>query len=845
MRIPLSWLAEFVDLEPGSTAADVQAALVKVGFEEEDVHTFEISGPVVVGEVLEYIDEPQTNGKTIRWCQVNVGPDADTGKDDVRGIVCGAHNFEVGDRVVVTLPGSVLPGPFPIAARKTYGHTSDGMIASTRELGIGDEHDGILVLATLGLNPEPGTDAITLLGLDDTAVEVNVTPDRGYALSIRGIAREYSHATGAEFRDPATAVADPAEGAGAGTAYPVIVDDDAPIRGRIGCTVFVARVVRGVDPTRPSPAWLVARLALAGIRSISLIVDVTNYVMLELGQPIHGYDLDRLTGPITVRRAKAGETVTTLDDKVRALDVQDLLITDESGPIGLAGVMGGASTEITDATVDVLVEAANFDPVSVARTARRHKLPSEASKRFERGVDPAVAVAAAARVVQLLVDLAGGEADGSGFALAHTTEAATIELPTGFVSALIGVDYTADQVREALAEIGTRIDETESGLQVTAPSWRPDLTTKWDLAEEVARINGYDRIPSVLPIAPPGHGLTHAQSVRRQVAQTLAATGHTEVLAYPFVSESSNALFGQATGGAIGQVKIANPLDAEAAWLRTSLLPGLIQIAVRNRSRGLTDLSLFEIGVVFLPEAGREYGHPMVPAGAGRPTPEVEAALNAGIPPQPRHVGVLLTGHTVPKQPGNQAADADWRDALEAVQQVALATGVAIGVRQGNHAGMHPGRCAELFVESDAGTSCVGFAGELLPQVAKSFDFVHPVAVAELDLDRVIAHSGAAVVSTPIGTQTAATQDLSLVVAETIPAGDVLATVIEGAGALLEEAVLVDDYRGAGVPDGAKSLTFALRFRAADRTLTAAEASEAKLAGVALAAKRHDAHIRD
>ncbi|MEO9202288.1 MAG: phenylalanine--tRNA ligase subunit beta [Mycobacterium sp.] len=844
MRVPLSWLAEFVDLEPGTSAADVQAALVGVGFEEEDVHTFEISGPVVVGEVLEFVDEPQSNGKTIRWCQVNVGPSAETGIGDVRGIVCGAHNFEVGDRVVVTLPGSVLPGPFPIAARTTYGHVSDGMIASTRELGIGDEHDGILVLSTLGLKPEPGTDAIALLGLDDSAVEVNVTPDRGYALSIRGIAREYSHATGAAFRDPATAFSDPA-GDDAGTAYPVVVDDRAPIRGRIGCTVFVARVVRGVEPGRPSPAWLVSRLALAGIRSISLIVDVTNYVMLELGQPIHGYDLDKLTGSITVRRAEPGETLTTLDDKTRTLDAQDLLITDESGPIGLAGVMGGTSTEITDDTADVLVEAANFDPVSVARTARRHKLPSEAAKRFERGVDPRVADAAAARVVQLLVELAGGQADGTGSVHDETTAHDAIDLPGGFVAGLIGVDYTADEIRAALAMIGTRVEETENGLQVTPPSWRPDLRTKWDLAEEVARINGYDRIPSVLPVAPPGHGLTHDQSVRRQVAQTLAATGHTEVLAYPFVSAAANELFGSVTGDPVGQVKIANPLDAEAGWLRTSLLPGLVQIAARNRSRGLTDLSLFEIGVVFLPEAGREYGHPMVPAGVGRPSAEVEAALNAGIPPQPRHVGVLLTGHTITKQPGNQGAYAAWTDALEAVQQVALATGVPIGVRQSSHPGMHPGRCAELFVETADGASVVGFAGEVLPQLAASFDFAHPVAVAELDLDRVIGFSGAPVIATPVGTQTAATQDLSLVVEDSIAAGDVLATVIEGAGPLLENAVLVDDYRGSGLPDGTKSLTFALRFRAAERTLTAAEATEAKLAGVALARQRHNAQIRD
>ncbi|MCU1442248.1 MAG: phenylalanine--tRNA ligase subunit beta [Cryobacterium sp.] len=861
MRVPLSWLAEYVDLEPGTTPEDVHAALVSVGLEEEAIHRFELSGPIVVGEVLEFVEEPQSNGKTIRWCQVRVAPDGEEiaadGGPAVHGIVCGALNFFVGDKVAVTLPGSVLPGPFPIAARKTYGHVSDGMIASARELGLGDEHDGILRLATLGLDPAVGTDAISLLGLDDAAVEINVTPDRGYAFSIRGVAREYSHATGANFRDPALAVAPVTSASG----FPVTIDDQSPVRGRVGASVFVTRAVRGVDPTRPTPAWMIARLKLAGIRSISLIVDITNYVMIELGQPIHAYDLDKLSGGITVRRAQPGEKLTTLDDANRALHAEDLLITDESGPIGLAGVMGGATTEIGDATQDVLVEAANFDPVSIARTARRHKLPSEASKRFERGVDPEVAAVAAARVVQLLVELAGGVADDLGSLHDATPDAAAIDLPTGFVSGLIGLEYTGDEVRSALAEIGASIKETDRGLAVTPPSWRPDLTDKWTLAEEVARIVGYDRIPSVLPVAPPGRGLTSDQVLRRRVAQTLAATGHTEVLAYPFVAEKANNLFGTASvasvargatsaGGAparagVPQIKIANPLDGEAPYLRTSMLPGLLQIAHRNRSRGLTDLAIFEVGAVFRPEPGVTYGSPILPPGAVRPSAELEAKLNAGIPPQPLFLGVVLTGNTVRHQPGRPAIAASWQDALTAVRQVSLAVGVPIQVRQGSHQAMHPGRTAELFVTTDAGSEIVGYAGELLPTVARDADLPSVVGVAELDLSAVLAHASGEVAATPIGTKPAATQDLSLVVSIEVPAADVLAAVTQGAGALLEHAEMVDDYRGPGVPAGRKSLTFALRFRAPDRTLTAAEASDAKLAGVAVAAARFNATIRD
>ncbi|WP_448004212.1 phenylalanine--tRNA ligase subunit beta [Agromyces bauzanensis] len=841
MRVPLSWLAEYVELVPGTTPEEVHAALVEVGLEEEDVHTFEVQGPIVVGEVLEFVEEPQSNGKTIRWCQVRVAPEGETaadGGDAVHGIVCGARNFFPGDKVVVTLPGAVLPGPFPIAARRTYGHVSDGMIASARELGLGDDHEGILRLATLGIDAPVGTDAIKLLGLDDAAVEINVTPDRGYAFSIRGVAREYAHATGGRFRDPVEQ-SSPADASA--DAFLVEIRDEAPIRGRVGSSVFATRIVRGVDPKRPTPAWMVARLKLAGIRSISVLVDITNYVMLELGQPIHGYDLDRLRGGIVVRRATPGETMTTLDGKVRTLHPEDLLITDDRGPIGMAGVMGGADTEMSDVTQNVLIEAANFDPVSIARTARRHKLPSEASKRYERGVDPQIAAAAATRVAQLMVDLAGGTADEGGSLIHEAPVREAIELPTGYVSELIGVEYTDDEVHDALAEIGGTITATESGFEVVPPSWRPDLTGKADLAEEVARIAGYHRIPSVLPVAPPGRGLTRSQRVRRRVADTLAAAGATEVLSFPFASEAENGTYGSVDGEPVASVRLANALDASTALMRRSLLPGLIGAARRNRSRGLNDLSLFELGLVFLPEAGRTYGTPGLPIGDARPSEAQLDELQAGIPPQPRHVGVLLVGDTVTKQPGQPSVPAGIVDALDAVRQIGLATGADFEFAQGSHQAMHPGRTAELRVAGRA----VGHAGELLPSLAEEADLPRVVAVVELDLDAVIELTDPALEARPIGTYPAATQDLSLMVDAAVPAASVAVAVRDGAGELLEDLHLVDDYRGPGIPEGSKSLTFALRFRAADRTLTAAEASEAKLAGAGVAAERYGAKIRD
>ncbi|WEK60250.1 MAG: phenylalanine--tRNA ligase subunit beta [Candidatus Microbacterium colombiense] len=834
MRVPLSWLREYVDLAADATPEDVLEALVTVGFEEEDVHRFEITGPVVIGQVVSLEPEPQSNGKTINWCQVDVGEE----NGGVRGIVCGAHNFAVGDKVVVTLPGAVLPGPFPIAARKTYGHVSDGMIASARELGLGDEHNGIVVLSDLGIDAPVGTDAIALLGLDDVAVEINVTPDRGYAFSLRGVAREYSHATGAVFRDPAER--DFAE-LHPGSGHTTVVDDVAPVRGRVGASEFVTRVVRGVDPSRPTPPWMIARLSLAGMRSLGVLIDITNYVMLELGQPLHGYDLDKLDGGITVRRATPGEKMTTLDGQERALHVEDLLITDGSGPIGLAGVMGGGTTEMSDTTRNVLIEAATFDPTTIARSARRHKLPSEASKRFERGVDPLIPFVAARRVADLMVELAGGTLTDEGGALFAEVFVAEIELPAGFVPGLIGVDYTDDEITGALTTIGAEVTAAESGWAVIPPTWRPDLTDKWTLAEEVARIHGLDRIPSVLPTPPSGRGLTALQQGRRRVADALAAAGFVETPAFPFTTEAQNDLHGSASGEHLPSIRLANPLDGQAPFLRRSLLPGLLQTAHRNIARGLTDLAIFETGVVFLPEAGVTYGTDEVPPLGVRPSDETLEALDASIPPQHRHVALLLTGNIVARQPGRPAEAAGLSEALDAARVIAAAAGVEIDVVQTQRAALHPGRTGSLLVDATE----VGYVGELHPVVAEDADLPGRATVLELDLDLILSLAGRRIVAESLSTFTAATQDVSLTLPADVPAGDVRAALAEGAGALLESVRLVDDYRGEGVPEGAKSLTFALRFRADDRTLTAAEATEAKLAGVAVAAERFGAALRD
>ncbi|MDP9407368.1 MAG: phenylalanine--tRNA ligase subunit beta, partial [Actinomycetota bacterium] len=515
MRVPLSWLREAVDVPAGETAREVARRLTRAGFVVEGVETAGgvVSGPVVTGRVLEFADEPQKNGKTIRWCQVAVD------EGEPRGIVCGAANFAPGDVVVVALPGSVLPGDFAISARKTYGHVSDGMICSSRELGVGDEHDGILVLPEGTPVGQPAPD---LLGLADEVLDVAVTPDRGYALSVRGLARELATAYDVPFRDPAALVPQP----GPGENWPVRVDDPS------GCTRFVTRVVTGLDATAPSPLWLSSRLRAAGMRPIGLAVDVTNYVMLELGQPIHGYDRDRLTGEVVVRRARAGERLRTLDGAERALDPEDLLITDGSGPIGIAGVMGGGSTEMSATTTSVVVEAAHFDPVSIARSARRHKLPSEASRRFERDVDPKLAPVAAQRAVDLLVELGGATAEPGATEVGTPREPRTVPLPASRVTRTAGREVPVDVVRRRLEQVGCSVVTGAAGggdvLLVTPPSWRPDLRDPADLDEEVLRLEGYESIPSRVPQAPAGRGLTAAQRARREVTRALAAAGLVE-----------------------------------------------------------------------------------------------------------------------------------------------------------------------------------------------------------------------------------------------------------------------------------------------------------------------------
>ncbi|MFC7489039.1 MULTISPECIES: phenylalanine--tRNA ligase subunit beta [unclassified Knoellia] len=836
MHAPVSWLRELADVPSDAQGVDIAAALVRVGLEEEGLHGGDIAGPLVVGRVLTVEPEPQKNGKTINWCTVDVGDHGQrTSEGKAQEIVCGAHNFGPGDLVVVVLPGGVLPGGFEISARKTYGHVSNGMICSAAELGLGEDHDGIIVLTELlGADAaaalEPGDDAIALLGLGDEVVEVNVTPDRGYCFSMRGIAREYALSTGGTFRDPARLdVAEPND-----DGYAVSLADESPLEGRAGCDRYVARVVRGVDTTATSPPWMQKRLTQVGMRPISLAVDVTNYVMLLLGQPLHAFDLDTLSGSIGTRRARAGETLTTLDDVERALDPEDLLIVDGSdAPLAIAGVMGGESSEVSDSTTNVLIEAAHFDPVTVARSARRHRLTTEASKRFERGVDPAVTAAAAQLAVDLLVEHGGGTPDPGVTDVDRRNPPTVFDFPVTLPTRYIGLDYPRAEVLTTLRAIGCDVEEREGDVvSVTPATWRPDLTDGPELVEEVARVRGYDQIPSVLPQPKSaGRGLTHGQRVRRTIAGTLAHQGLVEVLTYPFIGDARFDELGYASDDERrSTVRIANPLSDEAPLMRTSILDTLLDALRRNVSRGARDVALYEVGLVTVGSSAPATA-PVPPADA-RPDDATLARILGAVPAQPRHVAFAAAGDIERGGPWGPSRRVDATDGVGWALAVGRAVGLDLSVVAArDRAPFHPGRCAAITL-SDG--TVVGQVGELHPKVVATLDLPAGTVAGELDVDALVAASGTPVQAHQLSTFPAAHTDVALMVDDSVAAADVESALRDGAGESLEALALFDIYRGDQLDSGRKSLAYRLTFRA-DRTLRTEEVSALRDSAVASA----------
>jgi phenylalanyl-tRNA synthetase beta chain len=872
MRLPLSWLLEYapIDLSPEDEAgvAEMSRRLTACGLEIEWLEPVgqDISG-VVVGQVLG-IEELTGFNKPIRYCEVTAGDGQE------RHVICGAQNFVVGDRVPLALPGAMLPGGFEIGARKTYGHVSEGMICSARELAIGEEHDGILVLPA---DAPIGTDFVSYAGLRDVVFEINVTPDKGFALSVRGVARELAISYQVPFTDPAD-VGLPADAAAVSPdVYQASIEDPT------GCDRFVLREVHGIDPAMPAPLAMRIRLARAGQRSVSLAVDVTNYLMLELGQPLHAFDRARLTGPIVVRRARSGEQLETIDHVVRTLDAEDILITDSSGPISLAGTMGGVATEVSDESRDVVIEAAHFSARGIARMSRRHKLGSEASARFERGVDPELQVRASARAATMLAALGGGtEVPGCSFAAAPI-EPVTIRLAADYPDRVAGMVYGLDTVSARLLEVGctlrqlplhaadggaagtggteegpehgrhehVRHDRSDVVLAVTPPSWRPDLLDPADLAEEVIRLEGYAHIPVSDVRAAGGRGLTSRQRLRRQVSRALAYHGLVEVVSQSFTSTADfDRLQLPAEDPRRAAVVLANPLSDDEPLLRTTLLPGLLRTLARNLGRGFTDVLLYELGLVFQPRPEAPAAAPILPVDRGPSVAEV-AELGAALPDQPLIAGAVLAGNADPAGWWGSGRPAGWQDAIEAARIVLRASAVPFEIRADSEAPWHPGRCAAIYVRGADGREWLaGHAGELHPRVIAAFGVPARTSALELDLSMIetAAELLGPVQAPSLSSYPPAVQDVALVVSHEVPAADVERALVVGANRAgdiqLEELRLFDIYTGDQAGEGNKSLAYTLRFRAPDRTLTAEEASAARDAAVSEAAAQTGAVLR-
>ena len=818
MKIPLSWLKEYVTLPAKITSEQISQAFVKVGFEIESIEEqgADLKGPLVVGKVLS-IEELSEHKKPIRFVGLDVG------EKKTRYVICGARNFKVNDLVVVALPGALLPGDFKISARETYGKISDGMICSAKEIGISDEHAGIIVLQ----EGKIGQDAIALLDVRDVIFDVSVNPDRGYAMSVRGLARELAGSLQVKYVDPA----DPKIAKKFGkNSNPKAVS--VKIEDKSGADQIYIRTLDQVNVKKSTPLWMQRRIEKCGMRSISLAVDITNYVMLELGQPLHAFDAQYIMGGLRVVRAGKFTKLTTLDKVDRKLDPDNLLIADAKTPLALAGTMGGLTSEVSSMTTKIALEAAHFDPLSISRNSRSHNLSSEASRRMERNTDPALAEIASARATQLLIDLADAKYVGTSQA-GSPIKNRKVKISQTQISKYLGFPYTAKQVKSALLLIGCKVAGSGDLLTVEVPTWRPDLINFADFAEEIARLNSYDLIPATLPTGKDGARLNDMQYRKRAVAISLANQGFTEVINYPFVSQEMVDLLGF-TGDRAKSFKIANPMSEEFPLLRTHLLPGLLTTAVRNIGRGSKNLAIFEIGTIF--RNTTPLGKAVNPGISKRPSEKVIKDIYDGVPKQMLFVGAVVTGETILSDWQGSGSKFNWSDAIAKAEEIIESTGNDYEIFSSDLAPWHPGRCAELRVNGKP----VAHAGELHPRVITALNLPERSCAFAVILSEL---PSAGVTKAPaIWSFPAVVQDVALVVESKISAADLTAAIKQGAGPLLESIVLFDRYDQ--MAGNKVSLAFTLTFRASDRTLTSDEVALYRDQAIAQAAKSVGAVLR-
>ena len=774
MKVPLSWLAEFITL-PKLSPSELSGVIAMVGHEVEgyEIHDIDWSG-VVVGKVVDIAAHPDAD--KIRVCQVDVG-------EGPEQIICGAWNFETGAFVAVARPGAVLPGGFEIGRRTIRGVDSNGMICSDRELGLGDDHSGILVLDG---EPELGIEFSDLIELPDVVFDLAITPNRPDAMSLRGLARDLGAYLGIETRTPERALRTVAGTTGI----------EVELGDPVGCRRFIAREIRDLTIGK-SPLWVRHRLAKAGMRAISNVVDVTNYVMLELGHPLHAFDADSIVGSrLVVKRAIAGEGLVTLDGENRMLDPEDLIIYDDEGPTSMSGTMGGARSEVSPDTVNVLMEAASWDPPTIMYMSRRHNLRSEASTRFERGVDPNLADEANRRATAMVAELAGGEVPESGIDVVGTSaEPVTVELRLAEVTRLLGEGFTRGEVAGILTRLGMEV-LGQDPMQVVVPTFRPDVTRPADLVEEVARIHGFDKFAATVPTGPAG-GLTPEQRRLRVLHRALAGIGLNQAVTLPFVGEGDLTRLGAPLDEVL---RVKNPLRDEEGRLRPTMLPSLLNAVRYNFSHGASSVALYETGRVFFARPARD--DPRLPEEIDRLAWAVAGS-----------VGLSVLG-----EPG---LSADGRISLAVFRHVASVLGLeGFDLAPATLPGYHPGRTAAVTL----GGEMIGHVGELSPTLAREYEIPGRVAVAELDLEPMLTQVERRQAETP-SVYPPIDFDLSFLVGDETPVSALLDATGRAAAGLVESAHVFDEFRGTGIAEGERAVAIRYRLRAPDRTLTNEEAS--------------------
>lgn len=815
MKVSYQWLSQYVDVS-GYTANELAEKLTRSGIEVDIV---ENRNKGVTGVVVGYVKsrEKHPDADKLSVCKVDVG------QAEELQIVCGAKNVDAGQKVPVAIVGAKLPDGLVIKRAKLRGVESQGMICSAKELGLNDKllpkeiQEGILVLPA---DTPIGADILEVLAINDEVMDLDLTPNRSDALSMLGAAYEIGAILGRDVKTP-----DSASGL-QDTESPVTASDriSVEITAKDACSHYAARLIEGVK-IGPSPLWLQNRLMAAGIRPISNIVDVTNYVMLEYGQPLHAFDADRLAnGHIDVRFAREGEKLVTLDDVERTLEPHMLLITDGTKPVGLAGVMGGANSEVSEGTTRILLESAKFDGGTIRKTSRQLGLRSEASLRFEKEVNPEAVIPALNRAAALMAELAGGQvASGIVEAVAREHRPVQIEITLGRINSYLGTSLTMDEVTSIFRRLNFTFEPLEQdGLLVHVPSRRGDITRTVDLIEEVARLHGYDNIPTTLMNTETTPGaLTKEQAIRRTVRRLMTGCGLHEAITYSFTHPEQIASFAGAYRDA-QPVALAMPMSEERSVLRTSLVPHLIDAALYNRNRNIDDVALFEIGRVFLSS---------------------ESSLSK-LPEEKLLLSALMTGKRSELHWTGKPGNVDFFDLKGVFERVVSYLGIE-GIRYvaAKPEGFHPGRTASIEVEEDGVCRVIGTIGQLHPALQQAKDLADTY-VLEVELETLAKLAGERFTYRQLPRFPAITRDMALVVDRAIAVGDLIATAQATAGDWLESIQVFDIYTGDRIDSSKKSVAISLVYRTPERTLTDEEVSELHVRVVAALEASYGAELR-